>query len=207
MHGRIEPNGILPPFNSKIAEANNYRSPGIVPLHRARSRGRLHSPTGLYKPRVPHAGMCRQTGLQTTQTRRHAPICARQSQTLPIHQANGPKPRSMRIGPAHRLPAVTVSQIIGHYRRDHAAVDLAEAASAANGSMVLDQVIHRDQIRRAYPAIDGLPPAQRLAMRLRFSEDRSCADVGRIMGKSDAAVKLLIYRAVRRLRQELADQG
>lgn len=105
------------------------------------------------------------------------------------------------------LYRIAANQTIDHYRRDHPALDLTEAASATPGNIVLEEVIHRDQIHRAYAAIDGLPPAQRLAMRLRFSEDRSCADVGRIIGKSEAAVKLLVYRAVRRLRRDLADQG
>ena len=49
-----------------------------------------------------------------------------------------------------------------------------------------------------------LPRQQRLAMRLRFGEDRSLKESAQIMGKSEPAVKLLIYRAVGRLRLETA---
>ena len=52
-----------------------------------------------------------------------------------------------------------------------------------------------------------LPAQQRLAMRLRFGEDRSLKEAAQIMGKSEPAVKLLIYRAVGRLRSETADRG
>jgi RNA polymerase sigma-70 factor, ECF subfamily len=95
--------------------------------------------------------------------------------------------------------------VASHYRGDHPALDLAEVVVAVGGRTVLDEVIHRDKMRRVQAAIDRLRPAQRLAMRLRFTEDRSCAGVGRILGKSDAAVKLLVYRALRRLRRDLAN--
>ena len=102
------------------------------------------------------------------------------------------------------LYKIAANQVASHYRRDHPALVLAEVVVAADGRTVIDEVIHRDKIRRVHAAIDRLCPTQRHAMRLRFSEDLSCADVARILGKSEAAVKLLVYRAVRRLRRELA---
>jgi DNA-directed RNA polymerase specialized sigma24 family protein len=40
-------------------------------------------------------------------------------------------------------------------------------------------------------------------MILKFSEDMTMEDIGAVLGKSQAAAKLLIYRAVQRLRREL----
>jgi DNA-directed RNA polymerase specialized sigma24 family protein len=41
-------------------------------------------------------------------------------------------------------------------------------------------------------------------MILKFSEDMTMDEVGAVLGKSRAAAKLLIYRAVQRLRRDLA---
>ena len=41
-------------------------------------------------------------------------------------------------------------------------------------------------------------------MILKFSEDLTMEEVGSVLGKSPAAAKLLIYRAVQRLRRDLA---
>jgi RNA polymerase sigma factor (sigma-70 family) len=51
--------------------------------------------------------------------------------------------------------------------------------------------------------VERLPPQQRVAMTLRFRDDRSARESAKVMGKSEAAVKLLIYRAVGRLRSEV----
>jgi RNA polymerase sigma-70 factor (ECF subfamily) len=74
---------------------------------------------------------------------------------------------------------------------------------AAQTESVLDAVVRRDGSRRIWAAIDGLAPQQREAMRLKFSADLSIEDIGRQMGKSTAAIKLLVHRAVQRLRREL----
>ncbi|MDQ6711853.1 MAG: SigE family RNA polymerase sigma factor, partial [Candidatus Dormibacteraeota bacterium] len=53
-------------------------------------------------------------------------------------------------------------------------------------------------------AVDRLPAQQRAAMILKFSQDMTMEEVGAVLGKSQAAAKLLIYRAIQRLRRELA---
>jgi DNA-directed RNA polymerase specialized sigma24 family protein len=40
-------------------------------------------------------------------------------------------------------------------------------------------------------------------MVLKFSEDRKIEEIAQILGKSSGAVKLLLHRAVERLRREL----
>lgn len=64
--------------------------------------------------------------------------------------------------------------------------------------------IQRDELRQLWRLIDRLPTQQRTAMILRFRDDRSLAEVGEIMGKSEGAAKLLIFRAVQRIRAEVA---
>lgn len=48
-----------------------------------------------------------------------------------------------------------------------------------------------------------LNETERLAVYLRVAEDRSFAEVARILGKTEAAAKMTFYRAVERLRAEM----
>ena len=48
-----------------------------------------------------------------------------------------------------------------------------------------------------------LNETERLAVYLRVAEDRSFADVARLLGKSEAASKMTFYRAIDRLRAEM----
>ena len=66
-----------------------------------------------------------------------------------------------------------------------------------------DRAIRGDEARQIWQLVERLPPAQRTAMILRFREDLSLRTVARMMGRSEPAVKQLIFRAVRELRSEL----
>ena len=102
------------------------------------------------------------------------------------------------------LYRIAGNAIVSHYRGRKNELDLETVTNlAARTEGVLDAVVRRDDSRRIWAAIDGLPPQQREAMRLKFSADLSMEDIGRKMGKSTAAIKLLVYRAVQRLRREL----
>jgi RNA polymerase sigma-70 factor (ECF subfamily) len=102
------------------------------------------------------------------------------------------------------LYRIACNAIVSHYRGHKNELDLETVTHlAARTEGLLDAVVRRDDSRRIWAAIDGLPPLQREAMRLKFSADLSMEDIGRTMGKSSAAIKLLVYRAVQRLRREL----
>lgn len=63
--------------------------------------------------------------------------------------------------------------------------------------------------RRAlvHSAVARLPDVQRQVVVLRFGHERSCREVAEQLGKSEAAVKQLTYRAVNRLREILVEAG
>src|SRR5206468_12099380 len=63
--------------------------------------------------------------------------------------------------------------------------------------------LRRSRLEHLWRLVEKLPPQQRVAMTLRFRDDRSTREAAAIMGKSEAAVKLLIYRAVGRLRSQV----
>jgi RNA polymerase sigma-70 factor, ECF subfamily len=106
------------------------------------------------------------------------------------------------------LYRIAVNTVASHYRRQRAPVSLDEQLDLAAPLIdPLDEVVARERLRRVWQAVYGLPAQQRAAMILKFSDDLTMEDIGAVLGKSAAAAKLLIYRAVQRLRRELATDG
>ena len=65
-------------------------------------------------------------------------------------------------------------------------------------------LIEREQTDAAWQAVAMLPPLQRRAATLYFAHGLSHAETGRAIGRSEAATKQLVYRAVQTLRARLA---
>ena len=88
---------------------------------------------------------------------------------------------------------------------------------AKNGTFSLDQqptleaggdlplaVLEKQQMRHQLQmAIRQLTPDQQRVILLRFGESLKIKEVGQLMGKSESAIKVLQYRAIRRLRKLL----
>lgn len=105
------------------------------------------------------------------------------------------------------LYRIAVNAIASHYRNHRSVVSLDDALILpAAAPDPIDEVVQRDRVRAVWRAVDALPPQQRAAMILKFSDDLTMEDIGAVLGKSAAAAKLLVYRAVQRLRQELAPE-
>ncbi len=100
------------------------------------------------------------------------------------------------------LLRIASNGVASYFRRTHQADDVSENI-ADRGALVDDIVIRRIEMQAVWQLVTTLPRAQQEAMRLRFQEDRSARETAQIMRKSEAAVKLLIYRAVGRLRSQL----
>ena len=58
-------------------------------------------------------------------------------------------------------------------------------------------------LAQIWEAIESLPDQQRAAMTLKYSEDLPLAEIGQILGKSEGAIKLLIFRGTATVRTEL----
>ena len=103
------------------------------------------------------------------------------------------------------LYRIAANAVASHYRNRRPQLSLDDAIALPALEMdPADEVIARDRVRAVWQAIDRLPRQQRAAMILKFSDDLTMEDIGAVLGKSPAAAKLLIYRAVQRLRLELA---
>ena len=111
--------------------------------------------------------------------------------------------RQMGCGFGPWLYRIAANAVADHYRSPERTLPLDVAGDQQAADDVAEQVARRDQVRELWQAVDRLPAKQRQAMLLRFSSDLSIADVARIMNRRPGAVKLLVFRGTRRVRQDL----
>lgn len=71
----------------------------------------------------------------------------------------------------------------------------------------LDGIERAERSSYVRVAVAKLPPVQQRVVILRFGHERSCRDIADELGKTEAAVKQLTYRAVNRLRELLVEAG
>jgi len=98
------------------------------------------------------------------------------------------------------LYRIAANQVTDFHRRRRPAAELNDLNVAVSSDDLEEIVIRREEVRGVWSAVATLPPGQRMAMTLRFSDDLPLAVIGAVMGRSEAAIKLLIYRAVQHLR-------
>jgi len=105
------------------------------------------------------------------------------------------------------LMTIAHHSAVDHFRRSRrrATVPLETAAHLADPSPSLDHVIavrlHLEQVAQA---LRTLTPERAEALALRIFSELSVAEVAQVMGKSEAAVRMLVHRAVCDLRERLA---
>jgi RNA polymerase sigma factor (sigma-70 family) len=101
------------------------------------------------------------------------------------------------------LYQIAVNAIADRYRAQRPAQPLDDFHDlSVAGPALEDLAVHRDEIRRIWTLVEGLPIQQRTALVLKFQEDMKIEDIAVAMGKSAGAVKLLIHRGVSKLREE-----
>jgi RNA polymerase sigma-70 factor (ECF subfamily) len=68
--------------------------------------------------------------------------------------------------------------------------------------------LKREEYAQLCTHLEQLPFMQREAVRLRFANDLRCAEIAKILGKSEGAIRVLLSRALNLLRRVYAqDQG
>ena len=124
---------------------------------------------------------------------------------LPAYEARG-------LPFAAWLFRIAHNEVVTHYRRNGTRASLSldglgeRAVSLADPAMHVDEALVRDEeADAAWTAVAALPPMQRRAVTLYFGHDMSHAEVGRAIGRSEAATKQLVYRAVKALRTTLVE--
>ena len=100
------------------------------------------------------------------------------------------------------LYQIAVNAIADRYRAARPVEDIDEQRALAVEGNLEELAAHRDEMRRIWAMVETLPGPQRTAMVLKFQEDLKIEDIAIAMGKSPGAVKLLIHRAVSKLRDQ-----
>ncbi|MHB1501709.1 MAG: RNA polymerase sigma factor [Candidatus Dormibacteria bacterium] len=103
------------------------------------------------------------------------------------------------------LYQIAINAITDHYRSRRRSEDsLDEGPELIDSATPVDEdVAQRLGVQHIWALIEALPEQQRVAMTLKYGEDLKLAEIGEIMGKSEGAVKLLIFRGTATLRQQL----
>ena len=103
------------------------------------------------------------------------------------------------------LYQIAVNASTDHYRSRRRAEDsLDEVPEPVDPTPAVDdEVANRMGAQAIWDLIEALPEQQRIAMSLKYGEDLKLAQIGVIMGKTEGAVKLLIFRGTASLRQHL----
>lgn len=95
-----------------------------------------------------------------------------------------------------------------HHRRSRwmdRTTELAPTAEISDGAPSAEQVlIRQDHARLVWQAVHSLPEKQRLAVLLHKYEELEYAEIARILGCSESALKSLLFRAYETLRVRLA---
>ena len=113
---------------------------------------------------------------------------------------------AQRDGRLH-LPPMPWTNVIANERRRRrrhpedpidAAIDLSAPDDPAATAVT------RSEASRAWQAVRELPADRRQALELRFIHELSAREIGQVMGRSEAAVRVLIHRALASVRSRLA---
>ena len=103
------------------------------------------------------------------------------------------------------LYQIARNQVIDHYRTRKITVDIesveADLVSPSDAEMLTERKIEREVVERA---IRTLKPEYQDIILLRFVEDMSIKEVSLSLQKTEGAVKLMQYRAVKELKKVLS---
>lgn len=98
--------------------------------------------------------------------------------------------------------------LVDRTRRGHAVSldQIADGEPAADDAPCELALEAREALDEVWAAVAQLAPMQRRAVTLYYGRDLSHAEVGRRLGRSEAAAKQLVYRAIKTLRGRLATE-
>jgi RNA polymerase sigma-70 factor (ECF subfamily) len=103
------------------------------------------------------------------------------------------------------LFGIASHKVADHYRRRRVSASLEAIEEMADPEPYPEEVAAtRLQLSQVARALATLAPDQAEALTLRLSGGLSALEVGRIMGRSEAAVKMLVHRGLRNLQDRLA---
>jgi RNA polymerase sigma-70 factor, ECF subfamily len=106
-----------------------------------------------------------------------------------------------RGGPLPFALAIARNLLVDDLRARRPGVPLEEAAAQLVETRTpLSELLRGEELQGAQERLDALPPESRELFALRYADGLSCADIARLLGLSQAAVRQRLSRAVRALR-------
>jgi RNA polymerase sigma-70 factor (ECF subfamily) len=103
------------------------------------------------------------------------------------------------------LFGIASHKVADHYRRRRTSTPLEAAEDLTDPEPYPEEVAAtRLRLSQVARTLATLPPDQAEALTLRLSGGLSALEVGRIMGRSEAAAKMLVHRGLRNLQDRLA---
>jgi RNA polymerase sigma-70 factor (ECF subfamily) len=82
-----------------------------------------------------------------------------------------------------------------------------EMAIASSDPPLEEQYASRQAANSLWQEVSSLPMAEQQVLVHRFARDLSIREIADILGRTEGAVKQLLFRAVKRLRQRIQDKG
>jgi RNA polymerase sigma-70 factor (ECF subfamily) len=126
------------------------------------------------------------------------------SQTF-LAALNGLRSYSGRSSFCGWLFGIAKNKVSDHFRRRRNESDLETMEDIASSvSSLEDTVSTHLQMAQVTKALKSLIPEQAEAIVLRIFGELSAAEVGKMMGKSEAAVKMLVHRGLKNLQVKLS---
>jgi RNA polymerase sigma-70 factor, ECF subfamily len=108
-----------------------------------------------------------------------------------------------------RIAANLIRDHSGHAQRLVSLREWAEdgMAIATSDPPVEEQYADRQASSILWQTVDALPMPEQQVVVFRFARDMSVREIATTMGRTEGAVKQLLFRAVKRLRQQLQHKG
>jgi RNA polymerase sigma-70 factor (ECF subfamily) len=101
------------------------------------------------------------------------------------------------------LFAIARRKAMDHFRTQRQQVPLENAEKVPLETDVLQQVIQTEQIAALAKLIGALPEEEHELIRLRYIAELSFSEIGRLLNRSEDAVKKSLYRLLARLQSQL----
>lgn len=93
-------------------------------------------------------------------------------------------------------------RVVDHYRRKRPTQPLNEALDRiGNAPNPLAQVVRSERLEHLAKLVKALDEEKRELLRLRFAGELTYREIGEIVGRSEAAVKMAVHRLLRRLEE------
>jgi RNA polymerase sigma-70 factor (ECF subfamily) len=107
------------------------------------------------------------------------------------------------------LYRIAHARVVDYYRRQETrrTASLDERLAGGGGADPYRLVAHRDDVRHAWRALIHLTDSQQQVIALRFIAGYSVAEVAKLMGKTEGAVRALQHRALASLRRLLENES